>query len=107
MNIVLLFIGSFLEPPAAILILAPLCVPLAEAMNVNPIHFGVIFAVNLSIGMFMPPFGLNIFAAHLMFKTPISQIYRGVLPFVVINLIGLMIITYVPIISMALPNLLK
>jgi C4-dicarboxylate transporter DctM subunit len=107
MNVVLLFIGSFLEPPAAILILAPLCVPLAEAMNVNPIHFGVIFAVNLSIGMFMPPFGLNIFAAHLMFKTPISQIYRGVLPFVLINLIGLMIITYVPIISMALPNLLK
>jgi C4-dicarboxylate transporter, DctM subunit len=107
MNVILLFIGSFLEPPAAILILAPLCVPVAEAMHVNPIHFGVIFAVNLSIGMFMPPFGLNIFAAHLMFKTPITQIYRGVLPFLVINVFALLIITYVPIISMALPKLLK
>jgi C4-dicarboxylate transporter DctM subunit len=107
MNIILLFIGSFLEPPAAILILAPLCVPVAEAMHVNPIHFGVIFCVNLSIGMFMPPFGLNIFAAHLLFKRPIMEIYRGVIPFVLISLIGLMVITYVPIISMALPNLLK
>lgn len=107
MNIILLFIGSFLEPPAAILILAPLCVPVAEAMHVNPIHFGVIFCVNLSIGMFMPPFGLNIFAAHLLFKRPITEIYRGVIPFVLISLIGLMVITYVPIISMALPNLLK
>jgi C4-dicarboxylate transporter DctM subunit len=107
MNVLLLFVGSFLEPPAAILILAPLCVPIAESMNVSPIHFGVIFAVNLSIGMFMPPFGLNIFAAHLMFKTPITEIYRGVIPFMIINLIALMIITYVPFISMALPNLLK
>ncbi len=107
MNVVLLLIGSFLEPPAAILILAPLCVPIAESMGVSPIHFGVIFAVNLSIGMFMPPFGLNIFAAHLMFKTPITEIYRGVVPFVLINLVALMVITYVPAISMALPDLLK
>jgi len=107
MNIILLFVGSFLEPPAAILILAPLCVPVAEAMHISPIHFGVIFAVNLSIGMFMPPFGLNIFAAHLMFKMPITKIYKGVIPYLVINLIALMIITYVPIVSMALPNLLK
>ncbi len=107
MNVILLFVGSFLEPPAAILILAPLCVPVAEAMHISPIHFGVIFAVNLSIGMFMPPFGLNIFAAHLMFKMPITKIYKGVIPYLMINLIALMIITYVPIVSMALPNLLK
>lgn len=107
MNVILLFVGSFLEPPAAILILAPLCVPVAEAMHISPIHFGVIFAVNLSIGMFMPPFGLNIFAAHLMFKMPITRIYRGVVPYLVINLIALAIITYVPFVSMALPNLLK
>ena len=107
MNFILLFVGSFLEPPAAILILAPLCVPVAEAMHISPIHFGVIFAVNLSIGMFMPPFGLNIFAAHLMFKIPITRIYRGVIPYLAINLVALLIITYVPIVSMALPNLLK
>jgi C4-dicarboxylate transporter DctM subunit len=107
MNAVLLLIGSFLEPPAAILILAPLCVPIAEAIHVSPIHFGVIFAVNLSIGMFMPPFGLNIFAAHLLFKRPLGEIYRGVVPFLMVNLLALLLITFVPEISMTLPNLMK
>jgi C4-dicarboxylate transporter DctM subunit len=102
MNVVLLLVGSFLEPPAAILILVPLCLPLAKAIGVDAIHFGVIFAVNLSIGMYMPPFGLNIFAANLIFKRPIGEIYRGLVPFLIINLVALMVITYVPAISLAL-----
>lgn len=102
MNIVLLLTGSFLEPPAAILILVPLFLPLSKALNVDPIHFGVIFAVNLSIGMYTPPFGLNIFAAQLLLRTPLSQLYRGVLPFVLLNLIVLMLITYIPQISLTL-----
>jgi len=102
MNIIFLLIGSFLEPPAAILILVPLCLPVAKAVGVDPIHFGVIVAVNLSIGMYTPPFGLNIFAANMIFKRPITEIYRGLLPFLVINIFALMIITYVPSISMLL-----
>ena len=102
MNIIFLLIGSFLEPPAAILILVPLCLPVAKAVGVDPIHFGVIVAVNLSIGMYAPPFGLNIFAANMIFKRPITEIYRGLLPFLVINIFALMIITYVPSISMLL-----
>jgi C4-dicarboxylate transporter DctM subunit len=101
-NIVLLIMGSFLEPPAAILILTPLLLPLVVAEGVNPIHFGIIMAVNLSIGMYTPPFGLNLFTSQAVFQRPLGIIYRGVLPFLAINFATLMLITYVPAISMVL-----
>jgi C4-dicarboxylate transporter DctM subunit len=100
-NVILLFVGSILEPPAAILLLTPLLTPLVNAAGVDPIHFGIIFTVNLAIGMFMPPFGLNLFAAHALFKTPLPELYRGVLPFLFIYLAMLMLITYVPAITLA------
>jgi len=102
LNIGLLIAGSFLEPPAAILILTPLLLPVVEAVGINPIHFGIIMAVNLSIGLYMPPFGLNLFAARAIFEVRLGTIYRGVLPFVVVNFIALLIVTYVPTISMLL-----
>jgi len=101
-NVVLLIMGSFLEPPAAILILTPLLLPLVVAEGVNPIHFGIIMAVNLSIGMYTPPFGLNLFTSQAVFQAPLGNIYRGVLPFLAINFATLMVITYVPSISMVL-----
>src|SRR6476661_2444021 len=101
-NIILLIMGSFLEPPAAILILTPLLLPLIQAVGVDPVHFGIIMAVNLSIGMYAPPFGLNLFASQAVFQTPLGNIYRGVLPFLAINFATLMVITYVPSISMVL-----
>ncbi|HUI95510.1 MAG TPA: TRAP transporter large permease [Xanthobacteraceae bacterium] len=101
-NIGLLVAGSFLEPPAAILILTPLLLPIVVAAGVHPIHFGIIMAVNLSIGLYTPPFGLNLFASHAIFGVDIASVYRGVLPFVLINFAALLIITYVPAISMAL-----
>jgi C4-dicarboxylate transporter DctM subunit len=104
-NVVLLVMGSFLEPPAAILILTPLMLPIVQAVGINPIHFGIIMAVNLSIGMYTPPFGLNLFASQAVFNTPLGSIYVGVLPFVLINFATLMIITYVPWISMVLLQL--
>ena len=63
-NVILLIMGSFLEPPAAILILTPLLLPVVQAVGVDPIHFGIIMTVNLSIGMYTPPFGLNLFATR-------------------------------------------
>jgi C4-dicarboxylate transporter DctM subunit len=103
-NIGLLLIGSFLEPPAAIIILTPLLLPVVEAAGVHPIHFGIIMAVNLSIGMYTPPFGLNLFASQAIFNQPLAMIYRGVVPFVVINFATLMLISYVPWISLGLLN---
>ena len=101
-NTGLLLAGSFLEPPAAILILTPLLLPVVEAAGINALHFGIIMAVNLSIGLYMPPFGLNLFAARAIFNVPMAMIYRGVLPFVVLNFLALLVITYVPAISMVL-----
>jgi C4-dicarboxylate transporter DctM subunit len=100
LNIGLLIAGSFLEPPAAILILTPLLLPIVRAVGVNPIHFGIIVAVNLSLGMYTPPFGLNLFSSQAIFNAPLSRIYLGVLPFLVLNFAALLIITYVPEISM-------
>jgi C4-dicarboxylate transporter DctM subunit len=102
LNVILLIMGSFLEPPAAILILTPLLLPLVQAVGVDPVHFGIIMTVNLSIGMYTPPFGLNLFASQAIFQTPLGNIYRGVLPFLAINFATLMVITYVPAISMVL-----
>jgi C4-dicarboxylate transporter, DctM subunit len=102
-NLVLLFVGSFLEPPAAILVLTPVFLPVVTALGMSPIHFGIVVAVNLSVGMYMPPFGLNLFASHALFGAPLSSIYRGVIPFLIINLAALIVITYVPQISLLLP----
>jgi C4-dicarboxylate transporter DctM subunit len=100
-NIILLFVGSILEPPAAILLLTPLLTPVVYAAGVDPIHFGIIVTVNLAIGLFMPPFGLNLFAANALFKNPLPELYRGVIPFFFIYLAMLMLITYVPAITLA------
>lgn len=102
LNVGLLIAGSFLEPPAAILILTPLLLPIVEAVGVNAIHFGIIVAVNLSLGMYTPPFGLNLFSSQAIFNAPLSRIYLGVLPFLLLNFAALLIITYIPEISMIL-----
>ena len=99
-NIVLLFVGSVLEPPGAILILMPLLVPVVTAAGVDLIHFGLIVTVNLAVGMFLPPLGLNLLTSHALFKVPLPVLYRGVLPFLAINLVALMIITYFPAITL-------
>ena len=72
LNVGLLLAGSFLEPPAAILILTPLLLPIVRGVGVNPIHFGIIVAVNLSLGMYTPPFGLNLFSSQAIFNAPLS-----------------------------------
>jgi len=106
-NVLLLVVGSFLEPPAAILILTPLFLPVVQAAGIDPVHFGIIMTVNLAIGMFTPPFGLNLFAAHALFRVPLPQIYRGVLPFIGVYLVALLLITFIPSISLAPLALLK
>jgi C4-dicarboxylate transporter DctM subunit len=100
-NVLLLLVGSFMDPISAILLLTPLLVPLVKALGVDPVHFGIIFAVNLGIGLFHPPFGINIFVAQTVLRLPLALIYRGIVPFVFVYLIGLAIITYVPAVSLA------
>ena len=101
-NFVLLVVGCFLDPTSAILVLAPLLVPIAISLGIDPIHFGIVMTVNLAIGMFTPPFGLNIFVAQSVTGLPAHSIYRGVAPFVGVQVLALLIITYVPALSLAL-----
>jgi C4-dicarboxylate transporter, DctM subunit len=84
------------------MILTPLLLPVVTAAGVNPAHFGIIITVNLSIGMYTPPFGLNLFASQAIFNQPLATIYRGVVPFVLLNFATLMLISYVPWFSLAL-----
>jgi C4-dicarboxylate transporter DctM subunit len=100
-NVLLLLVGSVVEPPAAILVLTPLFAPLLQSMGVNLIHLGIIMTVNLSIGMYLPPMGLNILAAHSLFRVPLRQLFVGVIPFVLINFLALLVITFVPALSLA------
>lgn len=101
-NVVLLVIGCFLDPTSAILVFAPLLVPIAISLGIDPIHFGIVMTVNLAIGMFTPPFGLNIFVAQSVTGLPAHALYRGVAPFVVVLVLALLIITYVPALSLTL-----
>jgi len=99
-NLLLLIAGALIDPNSAILVLTPLLLPLVTAVGVDPVHFGIIMTVNLAIGMYTPPFGLNIFVAQALFRAPLSTIYRGVVPFILINLVSLAIVTYVPQLSL-------
>lgn len=102
LNILLIIIGCFFDPGAAILILAPLFLPAALALSIDPIHLGIIFTINLSIGMFTPPFGMNIFVAQGILDRPLGAIARGVVPFIIIYLIGLLLVTFIPEIALYL-----
>lgn len=104
-NIVLLIVGMFMDPNSAVVLFTPLLWPLAQHAGVDLIHFGIIFTVNLAIGMFSPPFGLNIFVSCSIFKVSSSKIVSGLWPFFAAYAIALAIVTYVPILSLYLPNL--
>jgi C4-dicarboxylate transporter DctM subunit len=104
-NVFLLIVGCFIDTASAILVLTPLLLPIALAIGVDPIHFGIIVTVNLSIGTFTPPFGINIFVAQSIFDVPLRSIYVGVLPFIAVAIVGLMILTYVPELSLWLVRL--
>ncbi len=105
-NVILLLIGCVLDPTSAILVLTPLLMPLVKSVGVDPIHFGIVMTANLAIGMFTPPFGLNIFVARSVLGVPLETIYRGVLPFAVVQIAALLIITYWPELSLVLTRAL-
>jgi C4-dicarboxylate transporter DctM subunit len=99
-NLFLLFVGCFLDPASALIMLTPLLAPVAVSLGVDPIHFGVIVVMNLTIGTFHPPFGLNIFVCQALFKTPSATLYAGLVPFVTLAVIALLLVTYIPAISL-------
>ena len=105
-NLLLLLVGCFMETVCAIMILAPILFPVVTALGVDPVHFGIIMVTNLAIGFITPPLGVNLFVASRVGKTTLDVVIKGIIPFLVLMIATLMLITYVPAISMFLPNLL-
>lgn len=105
-NIVLLVAGAFMEPSAIILILAPILFPIAMQLGIDPIHLGIIMVVNMEIGLITPPVGLNLFVTSAVTGMPLTAVIRAAMPWLMLLISFLMVITYIPAVSMALPNML-
>ena len=103
-NIVLLIAGAFMEPSAIILILAPILFPIAMQLGIDPIHLGIIMVVNMEIGLITPPVGLNLFVTSAVTGMPLTHVIRAALPWLMMLIGFLMVITYIPAVSLALPN---
>jgi C4-dicarboxylate transporter DctM subunit len=105
-NILLLIAGNFMEPSSIIMIMVPLLLPVATMLGIDPIHFGVIITINMELGMLTPPVGLNLFVASGITGSSIKEVVKAVMPWFFVIFIGLMLITYVPEISLWLPNIM-
>jgi tripartite ATP-independent transporter DctM subunit len=104
-NVALFIIGMFIETGAAIIVLAPILAPVAMHFGIDPVHFGLVMVVNLALGMITPPFGVNLFAACTVARLSLDQVISRLWPFVVVVLCCLMVITYVPSLSLTLRDL--
>ena len=106
-NILLLIAGMFMEPTGIILILAPILFPIASRMGIDPVHLGIIMVVNLEIGMVTPPVGLNLFVTSGITGISVGEVVKAAIPWTLLLLGFLVVVTYVPWVSLALPNLFK
>ncbi len=100
LNIFLLFIGAILDIFSALVIIVPLILPVAINFGIHPVHLGVIFLANMQIGYMTPPVGMNLFISSYRFKKPISEVYSASIPFMLVLLVILLVITYIPEISL-------
>lgn len=105
-NILLLLMGQFMEPSSVVMITVPLLLPIGIALGIDPIHLGVIMVVNMEIGMITPPVGLNLFVASGITGLSLKQVVVASLPMTTVLLVGLMLVTYIPAISLWLPTLM-
>ncbi|MBY6090852.1 TRAP transporter large permease [Maritimibacter alkaliphilus] len=104
-NVCFFIAGMFVDPNSTMLVLVPPLYPVALSFGIDPVHFGMIVTLNVCLGMITPPFGLDIFVASSTLGRPVAQIIAGVWPFVLVNLIVLLLITYIPQISLFVPRL--
>ncbi len=102
LNVFLLIVGCMMDIFSAIIVVVPLIIPIAQSFDINMVHLGIIFLTNLEIGYSTPPVGINLFIASTRFNKPVIKLYKAVLPFLGLRLIGLILITYVPWISLFL-----
>jgi tripartite ATP-independent transporter DctM subunit len=105
LNLFLLVVGGLMDVYPAIVVIVPLLVPIGvEGFHINPIHLGVIFLANLEMGFLMPPLGMNLLLASYRFRKPMPEVYRAILPLLAVQFVGVLLITYVPVLSTKLPE---
>lgn len=102
LNVFLLILGAILDIFSALVIMVPLIVPLAIGYGIDPVHLGIIFLANMQLGYFTPPVGMNLFIASYRFNRPITDIYKATIPFFLVLLVAVIIITYWPALSLVL-----
>lgn len=107
LNLVLLAAGSFMEATSVVLIFAPIVFPIAVALGIDPIHLGIVMTVNMEIGMVTPPVGLNLFVTSGVAQLPVTKVIGAALPWLTVLLVALIVVTYVPEISLVLPRALE
>jgi C4-dicarboxylate transporter, DctM subunit len=105
-NLLLLVVGALMDSISAIVIIAPLLRPIADQLGIDPVHLGIIFIVNLEIGYLTPPIGINLFVSSSVFGKPLGEVMRAVVPYILIMVAGLGIVTYVPSVALGPVNVL-
>jgi C4-dicarboxylate transporter DctM subunit len=105
-NVLLLIAGMFIDPNSILLLFVPTLYPVATALGIDPVHFGLLVTLNICIGMITPPFGLDLFVAAGTLNRPVESVIAGIWPFILVNVAVLALISYVPAVSTALPRLL-
>ena len=106
-NLLMLFVGCFLEPTAAITILVPILLPIVRQLGIDPVHFGLVMVLNLMIGLLHPPMGLVLFVLARVAKLSVERTTMAILPWLVPLLVSLALVTYIPSISLWLPRQLR
>ena len=104
-NIFLLLLGSVLDAAVIILIFAPILAPVAVAVGIDPLHFGIIFVLNVIIGLATPPFGMCLFVGASVGGIAVERVMKAILPFVAVEIVVLFLVTYVPDVAMTIPRL--
>jgi tripartite ATP-independent transporter DctM subunit len=107
LNLALLITGCFMDIFSAIMVVVPLILPLGTLFGIHPVHLGIIFLANMELGYLTPPVGLNLFLASYRFNEPLGRVYRYVIPFFFIQLVSVLLITYLPFLTTGLLNLFK
>ena len=107
MNIVLLIVGTFMDPTPAVLIFTPIFLPIVQSFGMHPVHFGLMMVMNLCVGTLTPPVGAILFAGCKIANVKIEQVIKLLLPFFGVVLICLLLVTYIPALSLGIPNALK
>ena len=106
-NALLLVVGCLMDIFSAIMVMVPLLAPLAAQYGVDPLHFGIVFLANMELGFLTPPVGMNLFLSSYRFKKPMAEVTRSVLPILGLLGLGVLLITYVPWLTLWLPTLFR